>query len=189
MLPSSPTTTSIDCFVLGHRWALETAEPLTVHVVTGTGTPVAPSATLTVATTPALVACKFHAVADRRDARATTRESDALDLLRLVGDLARVQPLVDQLSSAPFDLADLVSAQVERWFIDDALRTARLVNLGAGPAGPPVDAADVATIGRLFLDVATPGGMRFRPTHRPPGLAAQPRLSESFGTRNPWSQG
>lgn len=140
-------------FVLGHRWALETAVPLTVRVVTAAGASLSDPATLNVATTPALVACKFHAIADRRDARSQKRESDALDLVRLVGDLVRAPGSAAQFASAPFDLTALVSSQVERWFVDDALRTTRLINLSAGAGDPTVNPGDISTIGELFVEI------------------------------------
>lgn len=138
-------------FVLGHRWALETAERLTVRVVSPDGSAVGEPASLVVATAPALVACKFHAIVDRRDARAHKRESDAIDLFRLLGDLVRVRRLANEFSSAPFDLTALVSAQVERWFIEGAIRTARLMNLSAAAGDARLDSIDVSTIGRLFI--------------------------------------
>ncbi len=140
-------------FVLGHRWALDTAEPLTVRFVRAEGASLADPATLMVATAPALVACKFHAIADRRDARSQKRESDALDLVRLVGDLVRVPTLAQPFLSAPFDLAALVSSQVERWLVDDALRTTRLINLSAGAGGPTINPGDISTIGELFVEI------------------------------------
>jgi hypothetical protein len=139
-------------FVLGHRWALESAGQLSVQVVTSMRDATEPVA-IRVATSPALVACKLHAIADRRDARRDKRESDALDLVRLLGDLVRAPALTAELSSAPFDLSDLVASQVERWFIDEPLRTARLINLGAGGTPPIVDPDDISTIGELFVSI------------------------------------
>ena len=138
-------------FVLGHRWALDTATPLVVDVVSTESEPVIRSGTLAVATAPALVACKLHAIADRRGAALTKQESDALDLVRLVGDLVRQPDTTEMLRAAPFDLDDLVAGQLERWFVTDALRTARLAGIGTGTPGS-VDAAAVSTAGRLLLD-------------------------------------
>ncbi len=138
-------------FVLGHRWALDTAESLSVSVVSGAGSAVPEPAALMVATAPALVACKFHAIADRRDSRSAKRETDAIDLVRLLRDLVRAPEGAEQYSSAPFDLAALVSAQVEHWFVDGAVRTARLINLSAGAGDPMLDPSDVATIGGLCI--------------------------------------
>jgi hypothetical protein len=133
-------------FVIGHRWALDTATPLTIHVADQRGSRIE-SASINVATVPALVACKLHAIADRREARAEKRESDAGDLLRLVRDLARTPDATGELAAAPFGLAQLVSAQIERWFIDGRLRFARLARLGGatGQVGP----ADVEALGRV----------------------------------------
>jgi hypothetical protein len=153
VMPTSPITLAelpddeLDrLFVIGHRWALETATPLTIDVADQRGSTIE-SASVTVATVPALVACKLHAIADRRDARAEKRESDAVDLLRLVGDLVRIPDATRELAAAPFGLAQLVSAQIERWFIDGRLRMARLAQLGG--ASGPVEPADVETLGRL----------------------------------------
>ena len=137
-------------FVLGHRWALETAEPLEVRVVTE-GDPAHPSA-LVVATAPALVACKFHAIADRRDARSEKRESDALDLVRLIGDLVRAPALTDQFASAPFDLSELVSSQVDRWLVEGATRTAGLVRMSDGTGRATMEPEEIATLGGLFVE-------------------------------------
>ena len=135
-------------FVLGHRWALESAEPVAVRIATTTESE---PHTLVVATAPALVACKFHAIADRRDARREKRESDALDLVRLIGDLVRTPSSAEQFAAAPFDLAALVSLQTQRWLIEDATRTARLIRMSAGAGDITVAPTDIATIGELFV--------------------------------------
>jgi len=136
-------------FVLAHRWALESAEPVAVRVVTTTESE---PHTLVVATAPALVACKFHAIADRRDARREKRESDALDLVRLIGDLVRSPAGAEQFADAPFDLVDLVSLQTQRWLIEDATRTARLITLSSGGGDEAMNPANIATIGELFVE-------------------------------------
>ena len=137
-------------FVLGHRWALETAGELSVHVVTATSSSTEPVA-LRVGTAPALVACKFHAIAGRRDARSEKRESDALDLVRLISDLVRAPAIADWFATAPFDLTALVSAQAERWLITDATRTALLINLSASGGDATMDPDDISAIGNLFV--------------------------------------
>jgi predicted nucleotidyltransferase len=104
------------------------------------------SASLQVATVPALVACKLHAIADRRDARAAKRESDALDLVRLVGEVVREPAHAESLRAAPHDLAALASTQISRWFVDDALRTSRLARL----AGAELEPADIEALGQLW---------------------------------------
>jgi hypothetical protein len=142
-------------FVLGHRWALESAEPMSIRVVSPTGLAEVEPSRLMVATAPALVACKFHAIADRRDAASDKRESDAIDLVRLIRDLVRVPATAQLFSSAPFDLTALVVTQVQRWLLAGATRTARLVNLSAGVGDARLEPDDISTIGGLFISELT----------------------------------
>ena len=137
-------------FVVGHRWALDSATPVEIDAVSPDGA-VLETGTLSVATVPALVACKLHAIADRKGPSLSKRESDALDLVRLTGDLIRSDESVRALQSAPFDLASLVAAGVERWFINDALRTARLANAASAVQGR-LEPVEISTAGRLLLD-------------------------------------
>jgi hypothetical protein len=141
-------------FVLAHRWALLSAEEMNVTVVTAGGPLVVESRPLVIASTAALVACKFHALADRRGARAAKRESDALDLVRLVGDLVRAPDAGIAFSPAPFDLGPLVLSQVDRWFVRDSLRMARLATQALGPGFARIEAADVAVLGAAFTAAA-----------------------------------
>lgn len=153
-LPDDPSELPDDdharLFILGHRWALESAEPITVGTASTTRR-ASKTTALTVATTEALVACKLHAIADRRGSSAAKRESDALDLVRLVGEMVRAPVQLPLFASAPFDLAALVKAEVQRWFIDNTLRTARLAN-AAGITGGRIESADVAALGALLVN-------------------------------------
>ncbi len=136
-------------FVLGHRWALETAQPVSIEVVAGEA---ATQADLRVATAPALIACKLHAIASRRDTSTAKRESDALDLVRLAGDLVRNPAVMAQFAVAPFDLARLVRAQVDEWLVGGSMRAARLIGLGAGTGEATIEPRDIATIGTMFIE-------------------------------------
>ena len=137
-------------FVVGHRWALDSATPVQIDATSVDGS-VIESGILAVASVPALVACKLHAIADRRGPSLSKQESDALDLVRLAGDLVRSDESVESLRTAPFDLAALVASELERWFTTDALRTARLANAAAAADGR-LEAVDVSTVGGLLLD-------------------------------------
>lgn len=108
---------------------------------------------IVVAVAPALVACKFHAIADRRDARREKRESDALDLVRLIGDLVRGREVAEQFAEAPFDLTALVVSQTQRWLIEDATHTARLITMSAGGGDTGMSPEDIRTIGELFVEM------------------------------------
>lgn len=138
-------------FIISHRWAFESSRPVTVKTVEPGGHIGTVSGTLNVATAPALIACKLHAISDRRGSSLSKRDSDALDLFRLITSLVRSETSVGALSTAPFDLTSLVMTQVERWFVTDSLRTARLAN-SASSTGVRIDAADVSSVGRLLLD-------------------------------------
>jgi Nucleotidyl transferase AbiEii toxin, Type IV TA system len=137
-------------FVLGHRWALETAQPVSIQVVAGEAA--VTQAELRVATAPALVACKLHAIASRRDASTAKRESDALDLVRLAGDLVRDPAVMAQFAAAPFDLAQLVRTQVDEWLVGGSTRAARLIGLGAVTGDATIEPRDIATIGTMFIE-------------------------------------
>lgn len=137
-------------FVLGHRWALESASALKVRSV-DQRQQVTAEAELNVATSPALLACKLHAITDRRAARRGKQESDARDIVGLT-QLLIAAAESDAYSDAPFDLAVLVQREVRHWLVDNATRTAGLINLGAGAGDPSVDPADLAAIGRLFTE-------------------------------------
>lgn len=137
-------------FLLGHRWALESAEGVTVRAVEPSSDGSAEVGRLIVATTPALVACKFHALADRRGTGLVKCESDASDLVQLIGHLVRGDGAVG-FAGAPFDLVDLVRAQTERWFLGDALKIARwATNANATPQR--MNTSQVETIGRLLIE-------------------------------------
>lgn len=139
-----PDAADARLFVLAHRWALETATNLTIAVQAAE--PV--EATVPVASVPALLACKLHAIADRRDARAIKRESDARDIYRLGALIVRSPTVADSFATAPFDLAELAHAGVRRWLIDDAARVARWL----ASDSRSVTTADIMTLGVVLAD-------------------------------------
>ncbi|MEZ5171899.1 MAG: hypothetical protein R3A49_14335, partial [Acidimicrobiia bacterium] len=99
-----------------------------------------------------LLACKLHAIADRRDSSSDKRESDALDIVRLTQLLVRSRLLEDAYSSAPFDLAPLVLSSVRHWLVNEATRTARLVSSDARSSGVSASPDDLRALGELFCD-------------------------------------
>ena len=137
-------------FVLGHRWALESATSVVVKIITPNSTEATETGALLVATSPALIACKFHALARRRGPRISKQESDALDLFCLITELVRSDQEIANFVGAPFDIGALVETQVQRWFIDDTLRLARLASR-ATFSGDRIDVGEVETLGRLFI--------------------------------------
>lgn len=114
-------------FVLSHRWALESATPLRIGVMDS-----AVQIEVPVATSPALVAMKLHAIQNRSDDR--KRASDAWDLFRLIDVTSGEQAFTDELRTAPDALIDLVGAAVERIFRRDVIRTRRWIQVYGDPA-------------------------------------------------------
>ena len=143
-------------FVLAHRWALESASQLSIAVADRFGSTVT-RADLMAAEPPALLACKFGALAGRPSARQSKRESDARDILELARVLMRDRLLSERYATAPFDLAELVRRNVERWMVDGATSFARLVNLGADASDERVEGSDVADVAALLF-AALDGG-------------------------------
>jgi Nucleotidyl transferase AbiEii toxin, Type IV TA system len=108
-------------FVLAHRWALETASPVTVSV---TGTEV--QATVPVATPAALVAMKLHSIQDRSQDR--KRASDAWDLFRLLQTHNAAGEIAAAIAHGPPGLAPIASAALDRIFRTDVTRTRRWIH-------------------------------------------------------------
>jgi hypothetical protein len=76
------------------------------------------------ATAGSLVAMKAHSYADRRDARAAKKASDADDLLRLITAYGPTQIVAD-LKSAPRVLLVSLANRIQTDFSDDAARVLR----------------------------------------------------------------
>lgn len=135
-------------FVLGHRWALDSHTRVVVGVVAPDGLPVAQASSLPVATVPALLSCKLHALCTRWGATVSKNESDALDVVRLIGEVVRSDDPSILMADAPFDLAEIVKRQVELWCLNDSLRMARLASSAGSDRFTP---DEIRTLGHLFL--------------------------------------
>ena len=122
-------------FVLSHRWALDTATPVSVGLVDHSGA-VLSTTTTNVAARAALVACKAQSSRGRRAERGVKQASDLYDLYRLLqSDLAAGRTVVSTLATAPADLGEWTLAQLRERFVDDGPSTVRMIsNLAlAGP--------------------------------------------------------
>ncbi len=128
-------------FVVGHRYAYETAEP--VRVFAGTSV----DETIEIATPAALLATKAHALEDRHDPR--KRASDTTDIIGLLD--ADQDEIVDALRRAPHFLADMVARSLRRTMIDDAVRRARDL-LAYGDADWALSAEEIAASARRLCD-------------------------------------
>lgn len=131
-------------FVAGHRWALETAEAVTL-----TTTAARPNTfTARVATPAALVATKTHAIGFARSRRRATKHgADLLDVYRLVRLHNAGGQLADALHTAPGQLAPVIARVIRAAFLTGATKAAAIMTL---PGAPLIDADEVAELMESF---------------------------------------
>ena len=130
-------------FVLGHRWALESAEQLRV-LVAGSDVDVV----LPVAAPAALIATKLHAFCDRQQDE--KRASDAYDIYRLLqtrdgeGEVARA------LEGGPSGLAALVADVMHERFVEGAARVVRYLKVFGDPLWEEIRSEDLQDVVGAF---------------------------------------
>jgi hypothetical protein len=123
-------------FVLGHRWALESAEPLRVVVAASVV-----DAVLPVAVPAALVATKLHAFCERQQDE--KRASDAYDIYRLLETQDRDGAVAEATSNGPRGLAEVMRAVMVERFVDGAVRVVRYLKAYGDPVWSHIDADDI----------------------------------------------
>lgn len=137
-------------FVLAHRWALDTADELTLVAETD-GTIVA-RARCRFAAPASLVAMKLQSAPRRRGSRAAKAGGDYLDLFRLVSHPAMTRSIAISLRAAPHDLGPWCSREITRCMIEDADRTVGLIaRSGVAESNVPT-AAQFRREGKLLID-------------------------------------
>jgi hypothetical protein len=107
-------------FVVGHRWALESATSVSISV---TDTDV--EVTVPVATASALVAMKLHSIQDRSEDR--KRASDAWDLFRLLDAHNTNGGITRTIAGGPEGLASMVANALDQVFRSEVTRTRRWI--------------------------------------------------------------
>ncbi len=106
-------------YVGAHRYALDSATPLTLVAQAKQA-----RATVPVATPGALFAMKLHAIEDRRAGGGLDkRAGDAWDMYRILLDLDRDAEVRDELSALPDPLRKVIADTAERIFVERAART------------------------------------------------------------------
>jgi len=130
-------------FVLGHRWAFESSEPLRV-VVTGSDV----DAVLPVATPPALLATKIHAFCDRQ--REEKKGSDAYDIYRLLETYDQHGSIATAMLGGPGSIAAVVQDVLDRRFVDDATRVVRYLKTYGDPGWPTIESDDIRRVVGAF---------------------------------------
>jgi hypothetical protein len=126
-------------FLAGHRWALDTAEPVRLSSASRL-------VTVPVATAAGLVAAKSHALGyGRPQRRATKRGGDLYDVFRLLEVFDAQGAVAAALTGAPCELGRIVAAVVQAEVLASPARTTRSM----------LDAGGAVTVERL-LDVFEP---------------------------------
>ena len=123
-------------FVLAHRWALDTAEDLTLIAVES-GEVVA-EARCRIATPGSLVAMKLQSAPKRRAARVEKAGGDYFDLFRLTSHPDMTRSITEALRQAPHDLGSWCQQEIKRCMVDEADRTVgTIVRSGVGESNTP----------------------------------------------------
>jgi hypothetical protein len=131
-------------FVAAHRWALVTAEPLTL--ATSTSEPF----TVDVATPAALLATKCHAVGyARSQRRATKHGGDMLDVYRLIDAHDRDGELAAKIHEAPGDLAPVIARVIGTEILANPAKAAGSMT-SASPT--PIDPDDLVASLEAFIE-------------------------------------
>ena len=132
-------------FLLAHEWALVTAEPVVLSVHVGRAKRPAATATVPVATTPALFVAKLQAAQRRPQATLTKRGTDVDDARRLLEGAGSAM-IARGIAQAPSDFTALTARLVDRLMDRDAERSVlwiRQAGLPGGGAVAPEDLRDL----------------------------------------------
>lgn len=133
-------------FLLAHRWALDTAEPMTLSA--------GPDAVahVPVATPAALVCTKLHALVTRRAGQEPKRASDAYDVLRLLQTFDVDAGIGQAVREGPPRLAAVVTSMASTHLVTDAERTYRWMRVHGGDEARAFTADDVRRAGALLIE-------------------------------------
>ncbi|MFI5041173.1 MAG: nucleotidyl transferase AbiEii/AbiGii toxin family protein [Acidimicrobiales bacterium] len=132
-------------FIAGHRWALDTAQP--VRITTVGANP--PTVEVAVATAAGLIAAKSHAAGYPRAARRATKHGgDLYDIFRLVEVFDAQGDLRAQVAQAPYGLGRLVAQVAIVEFLTSPARAMRQMNPSATTA---LDAARIHDVMEPFV--------------------------------------
>ena len=139
-------------FVASHRWALDTAEVVTLSCSTPAGTT---TVDVKLATPAALIAAKSHAVGfARSQRRATKHASDLLDVYRLVDRYHPPGQLVPELQRAPGEIATVIAAIAQAEYLANPVKAAASMASTQGTAISPDDV--VQTMDAFVEDLEDP---------------------------------
>lgn len=142
-------------FILGHWWAVRTAEAVDLQVADGTTTQV--TAALAVARPAALIACKLQSCQRRQRAEAKA-SSDIYDIYRLLVEYDRGGDVAAGMACGPEDLGAWCADALTEILVTNAARSARRLGVSArGPAMADVTALDLEVVGSLCAEAIRDG--------------------------------
>ena len=134
-------------FVASHRWALDTAETVTLRCTAQMSTT---AVDVRLATPAALIAAKSHAVGfARSQRRATKHASDLLDVYRLVDRYHPPGQLVTDLQHAPGRLTGVIAAIVRAEYLATPVKAAPAMSESQGTR---ISADDLAQTMEAFVE-------------------------------------
>jgi len=135
-------------FVLAHRWALDTASPVTITAVENRIT--LSTVTCLAASSASLVAMKLQSAPRRSRSTVDKAANDYLDLYRLLSDVELApQVATDLQAHAPHDLGNWVIDRIRFHFIERADDTSRAIRQSG--AEPRLGADEVEATGTAFM--------------------------------------
>jgi hypothetical protein len=115
-------------FVLGHRWAFETATPMQL----GSRGPDSKAVEIPVATPAGLVAAKCHAVGFARAVRRATKHGgDLYDVFRLIEVFDADGSLGTELAAAPNGLGPMISAVLTQEILTNPARAMHQMSIAS----------------------------------------------------------
>jgi hypothetical protein len=126
-------------FVLGHRWALDSAEPMRVVVAASDVDVVLP-----ISVPAALVATKLHAFCDRQQDE--KRASDAYDIYRMLETHDRDGLVADATNGGLPGLAEVVQEVMLERLVEGAARVVRYLKAYGDPAWPEITTDDLRRV-------------------------------------------
>ena len=123
-------------FVLCHRWALDTAEVVTVSAEQAGAVVVRVRCRFAIP--GSLVAMKLQSAPRRKGATIHKAGGDYLDIFRLASHPSLTDSIASSLRMAPHDLTSWCRQEIQRSMIDEAMRTVGvIVRSGVGELGVP----------------------------------------------------
>lgn len=128
LAPELPDDDLDRVFVLGHWWAVQTAEPVQLQAIDGLV--VSAAAEVLVARPAALVACKLQSCRRRQRDQAKAA-SDIYDIYRLLVEHDRDGGVAAALAAGPHDLGSWCADALTETFVTDAARSARRLGISA----------------------------------------------------------